>query len=191
MAASGSAGRNPIVSNPIARLLTGRREKQVEEKNETDGIKGAPKTADGSDSDATGPDSTHSQEAASPSEYQGIDELVKGTKRSLTVAQASDLDSEQTRWGEQARQIPRFASWISDSHLHSVNGISFTKINVEGCKEIFVPDCTVCFCNDPTTKRDFWVTATPKGRRAPKWEDWRRWHGVRSPNWRASSTSDQ
>ena len=97
--------------------------------------------------------------------------------------QAGEKENDRDTRGEQAKSIPRFSSWASDSHLHSVSGKSFTKINVEGCKEIFVPDYTVCFQHDPKTKQDYWVTACPRNRRhAPKWTDWRRWYGP-SESW--------
>ena len=115
-------------------------------------------------------DSTHDQDT--------IDNIVRGTKRSLTLSHASDKESDD----DTSVRFPRFASWTSDSHLYNVNGKTFTQISVEGCKEIFVPEFSVCFHHDETNKRDFWTTATPKGRRAPHWQDWRRWYGP-SPNW--------
>ena len=115
-------------------------------------------------------DSTHDQDT--------LDIIVRGTKRSLTLSHASDKESDD----DTSVRFPRFASWTSDSHLYNVNGKTFTKINVEGCKEIFGPDFSVCFHHDETNKRDFWITATPKGRRAPQWADWRRWYGP-SPKW--------
>ena len=124
------------------------------------------------------------ENSSGPSEEQEagseVEALVQGCKRSLTISQETDEFWTRSRhrvWEEQAKQIPRFASWGPDSHLHSQKGQKFTRINVEGCKEIFVPEKSYCFYHDEKSKRDYWIRAVRKGRSEPHWTDWKRWYG--------------
>ena len=130
-------------------------------------------------------DLTHDDENSSgPSEENEagpeVEELVQGCKRSLTISQETDepwTRSRHREWEEQAKQIPRFASWGPDSHLHTQKGQKFTRINVEGCKEIFVPENSICLYHDEKQNKDYWIKAVQKGRREPYWTDWKRWYG--------------
>ena len=190
---SAGSGWTPSASQAREILQLSDREKQLERRkicDETRRKKREPRSEEKdspSEDKASGKsilDLTHDDENSSgPSEENEagpeVEELVQGCKRSLTVSHESD-DEDTKRgqeWDEQTRQIPRHSSWTSGSHLHSQKDQKFTRINVEGCKEIFVPENPICFYHDEKKNRDYWIKAVQKGRREPYWTDWKRWYG--------------
>ena len=99
-------------------------------------------------------------------------EPARGKKRS-----ASDF-SYQRSWDEPSTSIPKHGTLRSHDHLYSIGGDEYTRINVDGCKEIFVKVGSTCYYHDEDMQRDYWIRATKKGRKNPSWKDWGRWWGT-------------
>ena len=81
---------------------------------------------------------------------------MTGIQRSALMSQASDRDSDSEKREEQAQSIiPKFSTWVSDSHLHSLHGKSMNKTNVDGYKQILETDDMVCCqCEEAYTKQE-------------------------------------
>ena len=79
-----------------------------------------------------------------------------------------------------SESIPRHNSWdkTGDEHLYSIDGKRYTKINVQDCREIFVPVGAQCYMHDEVKPKDYWIIAGEKGRSQPRWTDWKAWWAI-------------